>query len=78
MSNFIGKSDMRVDMGSGTRLNLRDSVLLASDGLTDNVHIHEISDLIRKGPMAVAVRFITGICNAAYDGGDPAAAKQTG
>ena len=61
MSNFIGTSDMRVDIGSGTRLNPRDTVLLLSDGLTDNVHIHEISDLIRKGAMAVAVRSITGL-----------------
>lgn len=61
VSNFIGTSDMRVDMGSGIRLNPRDTVLLASDGLTDNVHIHEITNLIRKGPMAVAVRSITGL-----------------
>ena len=52
---------MRVDMGPGIRLNPRDTVLLASDGLTDNVHIHEITDLIRKGPMSAAIKSITGL-----------------
>lgn len=61
VSNFIGTTDMRVDMGPGIRLNPRDTILLASDGLTDNVHIHEITDLIRKGPMDAAVKSITGL-----------------
>jgi serine/threonine protein phosphatase PrpC len=53
--NFIGTPDMRIDMGAGIRLNPCDTVLLASDGLTDNVHIHEITEMIRKGPMSAAV-----------------------
>ncbi len=61
VSNFIGTSDMRIDMGSGIRLNPRDTVLLATDGLTDNVHLHEITELIRKGPMADAVGSMTGL-----------------
>jgi serine/threonine protein phosphatase PrpC len=36
VSNFIGTADMRIDMGAGIKLNPRDTVLLASDGLTDN------------------------------------------
>lgn len=55
VSNFIGTADMRIDMGAGIRLNPRDTVLLASDGLTDNVHVHEITELVRKGPMTDAV-----------------------
>ena len=61
VSNFIGDSDMRVEMGPGIRLNPRDTVLLASDGLTDNVHLHEITACVRKGPLDVAVRSITGL-----------------
>jgi len=61
VSNFIGTTDMRVDMGPGIRLNPRDTVLLASDGLTDNVHIHEITDLVRKGPLDTAVKAITSL-----------------
>jgi len=61
VSNFIGTSDMRVDMGPAIRLNPRDTVLLASDGLTDNVHIHEITEIIRKGPLSTAAKSITGL-----------------
>ncbi len=61
VSNFIGTSDMRIDMGSGIRLNPLDTVLLASDGLTDNVHLHEITELIRKGPMVDAVGSMIGL-----------------
>jgi serine/threonine protein phosphatase PrpC len=61
LSNFIGTSDMRIDMGAGIRLNPRDTVMLASDGLTDNVHVHEITDLVRKGPLPEAVTAMTGL-----------------
>ena len=61
VSNFIGSPDMRIDMGSSIRLNPRDTILLASDGLTDNVHLHEITELIRKGPMEKAVQSMTGL-----------------
>jgi serine/threonine protein phosphatase PrpC len=61
VSNFIGTSDMRIDIGAGIRLNPRDTVLVASDGLTDNVHLHEITELMRKGPLASAAVSITGL-----------------
>ena len=49
VSNFLGTSDMRIDVGAGVELRPRDTVLVASDGLTDNVHLDEIIELIRKG-----------------------------
>jgi serine/threonine protein phosphatase PrpC len=61
VSNFIGTPDMRIDMGTGIRLNPRDTILLASDGLTDNVHIHEICEIIRKGPLREAASAIAGL-----------------
>ena len=61
VSNFIGTPDMRIDMGTGIRLNPRDTILLASDGLTDNLHAHEIRELIRKGPLLEAVRSMVGL-----------------
>ena len=61
VSNFIGTTDMRVDMGAEIRLNPRDTVLLASDGLTDNVHLHEITELMRKGPMLEAITAMTNL-----------------
>jgi serine/threonine protein phosphatase PrpC len=61
VSNFIGTADMRIDMGTGIRLNPRDTILLASDGLTDNVHSHEVTELIRKGPLCDAVKSMVGL-----------------
>ncbi|MDJ0792607.1 MAG: protein phosphatase 2C domain-containing protein [Woeseiaceae bacterium] len=52
VSNFLGTSDMRIDVGAGVELRPRDTVLVASDGLTDNVHLDEIIERIRKGPLA--------------------------
>lgn len=55
VSNFIGANDMRIDVGAETKLNAFDTVLLASDGLTDNLHGEEITEIIRKGPLTDAV-----------------------
>ncbi len=49
VSNFLGTSDMRIDVGAGVELRPRDTVLVASDGLTDNVHLDEIVDHVRTG-----------------------------
>ena len=51
VSNFLGTNDMRIDMGAGIELRPRDTVIVASDGLTDNVHLDEIIERIRKGPL---------------------------
>ena len=51
VSNFIGTNEMRIDIGASVELNSRDTVLLASDGLTDNIHFDEIVEFIRKGPL---------------------------
>jgi serine/threonine protein phosphatase PrpC len=51
VSNFLGMSDMRIDVGATLELKPRDTVILASDGLTDNVHFDEIIERVRKGPL---------------------------
>ncbi len=52
--NVIGSSEMRVEVGTAVRLADRDTVLLASDGLMDNLYPDEITDIIRVGPLASA------------------------
>jgi len=52
--NVIGSSDMRVEVGPALQLAVRDTVLLASDGLFDNLFIDEIVDTIRRGPLVAA------------------------
>jgi len=55
VSNFIGTTDMRIDVGAAVELNQRDTILLASDGLMDNVHVDEIIEIVRKGPLSDAI-----------------------
>jgi serine/threonine protein phosphatase PrpC len=52
--NVIGSSDMRVEVGPALQLAVRDTVLLASDGLFDNVFADEIIEIIRRGPLGAA------------------------
>jgi serine/threonine protein phosphatase PrpC len=63
VSNFLGTSDMRIDMGAGIELRPRDTVLIASDGLTDNVHLDEIIERIRKGPLMDGARALTSLAS---------------
>lgn len=58
VSNVLGAADMRIDVGSSVRLAARDTVLLASDGLLDNLHGDEIVECIRKGPLAHSARHL--------------------
>lgn len=51
VSNIIGSSEMRIEVGTAIELAPRDTLLLASDGLFDNLHLHEIIETIRKGPL---------------------------
>ena len=55
VSNFIGTTDMRIDVGAAVELDQNDTVLLASDGLMDNVHVDEIIEFVRKGPLSEAL-----------------------
>lgn len=61
VSNVIGSSDMHIDVGGNYRLAPRDTVVLASDGLVDNLHTNEIAQLIRRGKLADAVTRLAGI-----------------
>ena len=57
--NVIGSNDMRIEIGSELPMAPRDTLLLASDGLTDNVLQEEIVGAIRMGPLDVALRKLT-------------------
>jgi serine/threonine protein phosphatase PrpC len=53
VSNMLGVADMRIEVGSARLLARRDTLLVASDGLSDNLHKDEIVERIRTGPLAV-------------------------
>lgn len=54
VSNVIGSPDMHIQVGPTLELSERDTVLVASDGLADNLHTREIIEVIRKGPLEKA------------------------
>lgn len=49
LTNAVGNEDMRIDIGPVRKLNPRDTVVLASDGLFDNLTVDEIVDVTRHG-----------------------------
>lgn len=54
ISNMVGAADMRIEIGSPRPLAPNDTVVLASDGLLDNLHLEEIAECVRKGPIQAA------------------------
>jgi serine/threonine protein phosphatase PrpC len=56
ISNAVGASDMRVEIGSFQPMRPRDTLLVGTDGLFDNLRSREIVEIVRKGPLHVAAR----------------------
>jgi serine/threonine protein phosphatase PrpC len=56
VSNVLGGPDMRIEIGPVLHLAAHDTLLLASDGLADNLHTEEIVECIRKGPLEAGGR----------------------
>ena len=54
VSNIVGSPDMRIEVGGTLGLHPRDTLVLGSDGLFDNLHLPEIVAIVRKGPLAAA------------------------
>lgn len=60
--NAIGHEGMRIEIGSPVKLAKRDTVLLASDGLSDNMPIQDIADGIRKGHLPSTLTRLVNQC----------------
>ncbi|MDA0321474.1 MAG: protein phosphatase 2C domain-containing protein [Verrucomicrobia bacterium] len=55
VSNLIGDEEMTIDVGPPRSLAARDTVILATDGLFDNLTIIEIGRLAQRRPLESAV-----------------------
>ncbi|UCG34436.1 MAG: protein phosphatase 2C domain-containing protein [Phycisphaerales bacterium] len=62
VSNMVGSPDMRIEIGPLLRLRPHDTLLLATDGLTDNLHTQEIVGRIRTGPLARVLGDLMAAC----------------
>jgi serine/threonine protein phosphatase PrpC len=64
VSNVLGAPDMRIEMGPPRRLAARDTLLIASDGLADNLYLEEIVAGVRKGPLRRVTAALVERCQA--------------
>ncbi|HEY9199226.1 MAG TPA: protein phosphatase 2C domain-containing protein, partial [Gammaproteobacteria bacterium] len=58
ISNMLGTPSMRIEMGTPVELAPRDTLLLASDGLFDNLHVPEIVERMRCGPLKTSAKHL--------------------
>jgi serine/threonine protein phosphatase PrpC len=63
VSNMVGSPEMRIDIGPTVELNQRDTVLLGSDGLFDNIPAQEVAQLIRTGALPKVVERLATECD---------------
>lgn len=57
--NVLGSTDMRIEIGSELPMSPYDTLLVASDGLTDNVMQDETIGAIRSGPLDIGLQKLT-------------------
>ncbi len=55
VSNVIGSPESHIDIGLPRPLSPRDTLVIGSDGLYDNLTQSEIVELLRKGPLTASV-----------------------
>jgi len=63
VSNMVGSPDMRIEIGPSLRLRPRDTLVLGSDGLFDNLQTQEIVEFVRKGPLNEVAELLTAKCD---------------
>jgi len=61
VSNHVGMEGMRIEVGSAIVIARHDTLLLASDGLVDNLTPEEIVEIVRKGPLARAAQKLSAL-----------------
>jgi PPM family protein phosphatase len=73
VSNVVGDVDMRIEMGSWRTLAPRDTLIVGSDGLYDNLHLAEIVERARRGALLPAARALAEAARARMTGAEAGA-----
>ncbi len=63
VSNMLGSPEMRIEIGAPVKLRSCDTLILASDGVFDNVSTVEVTNLIRTGPLSQAAIALAAECD---------------
>ena len=64
VSNIVGGQDLSIAFGATLPLAQHDTLMLATDGLTDNLRQSEIIEIIRKGKLAECGRLLASTARA--------------
>lgn len=70
LSNQLGANSMHIEVGSRRSLAARDTLLLASDGVLDNVGPNDLIEIIRCGPLSRAAAQLAQLCEERSTGAD--------
>lgn len=70
VSNMVGTAAMHVEVGPLLELARRDTVVLGSDGLFDNLYVGEIIEQVRSGPLEKAASRLLQLCRERMSGID--------
>ena len=62
LTNLIGSVDMRIEVGAPFRLSRFDTLLMCSDGLTDNLSLPDIVNSVRVGPLTSGMGSLVAQC----------------
>jgi serine/threonine protein phosphatase PrpC len=71
ISNYVGFQEMRIEIGPAIDLARYDTVLVASDGLFDNLQLNEIVEIIRKNPLNKVSLQLATLCDKRMRHEDP-------
>jgi serine/threonine protein phosphatase PrpC len=63
VSNYLGSEGMHVEMGSSRKVSTRDGLLVASDGVLDNLKMEEIVGLLKSGTAQLAAAKIAALAS---------------
>ncbi len=71
LSNCVGSRDMRVEIGAPVTMARRDTLLLATDGVLENVERRVLIEQIRSGPLLQAATDLQARLRLTMAGADP-------
>jgi len=71
VNNFVGSRQMRMEIGPSIPLSVNDTLLLATDGLFDNLMSNEIVELIRRHSLEVRAKDLLRAVQARMGSVDP-------
>jgi PPM family protein phosphatase len=63
VSNYLGSDAMHVEMGSGRKVSSRDGLLVASDGVLDNLTMDELVGFLKSGTALTAATKIAALAS---------------